>query len=97
MFNELIERHESLRTVFAMSESVVQQVILEKLDLDIEVVEMSAQSLEERERRVRERILAEAVRPFDLSQGPLLRVSLLHLSDEDHVLLLTLHHIVSDG
>ena len=51
----------------------------------------------EREAAVRELAGREAAQPFDLSRGPLLRVKLVRLSEQEHVLLLTMHHIVSDG
>ena len=61
------------------------------------VTDLSGLEAGEREQRARELIDAEAQTPFDLSTGPLLRVKLLRLGAEEHIVLLTMHHIVSDG
>ncbi|HEX7239407.1 MAG TPA: amino acid adenylation domain-containing protein, partial [Longimicrobiaceae bacterium] len=87
----LVERHETLRTVFAEAGGEPVQVIHADAPVALEVVEVAGE--EEVERLAEE----EALRPFDLARGPLLRSTLLRLGEEDHVLLFTLHHIVSDG
>ncbi|RKH39215.1 non-ribosomal peptide synthetase, partial [Corallococcus llansteffanensis] len=96
-FGGLVERHESLRTTFASHEGEPVQLIHPASDFVLPVVDLSAVPDETREARARERIEAETQRPFDLLRGPLLRASLLRLSAEEHVLGVTLHHIVSDG
>ena len=86
----LIARHESLRTVFTCNEGEAHQVILPTLDMNVCVeraLETELQSI----------LQAETTRPFDLSQSPLIRVRLLQLSDQDHVLSIIQHHIISDG
>ena len=96
-FANLIERHQTLRTVFRRrDDDSVQQVPAEQ-PLHIVHQDFSALAIDAREQAVREAAEAQAVQPFDLEQGPLLRVSLLRLASDEHVLLLTLHHIVSDG
>ncbi|RKH81422.1 amino acid adenylation domain-containing protein, partial [Corallococcus sp. AB032C] len=95
-FRALIDRHEPLRTTFAPRQPEPVQVIHTTVDFSLPVVELSALgevALEESRRLAS----AEAVRPFDLTRGPLLRAQLLRLAPTEHVLLLTMHHIVSDG
>jgi amino acid adenylation domain-containing protein len=95
----LVERHESLRTTFATrhGEPVPVQVIHPPADLPLARVDLSALAEEPREAETWRLATEEAGRPFDLQRGPLFRASLLHLGPDDHVLLLTMHHIVSDG
>ncbi|HKH45576.1 MAG TPA: amino acid adenylation domain-containing protein, partial [Thermoanaerobaculia bacterium] len=93
----IVERHESLRTVFQEVDGEVAQVIREKVDFRLTEKELGGLGAEEREREVRRLALEDARKPFDLSRDLLLRVSLLALSDEEHVVLLNMHHIASDG
>ena len=88
---EIVRRHEVLRTRIVSVDGKPEQVIEEKIKIQLAVEEVGGQ--EEAERACRE----EALRPFDLSRGPLLRVRLLRVADDEHVLLMTMHHIVSDG
>ncbi|HYO16003.1 MAG TPA: amino acid adenylation domain-containing protein, partial [Thermoanaerobaculia bacterium] len=90
--DEMVRRHEALRTTFASEEGRVVQVIAPSLCLPLPVVDLEGSSGEVW-RLARE----EAGRLFDLSRGPLLRTTLLRLGSEEHLLLLTMHHIVSDG
>jgi amino acid adenylation domain-containing protein len=93
----LITRHESLRTTFATVGASPVQVITPTLSLTLPVVDLSKLPESEHEAEAIRLAAEEAFRPFDLSRGPLVRATLLRLGAEDHVLLLTLHHIVSDG
>jgi amino acid adenylation domain-containing protein len=95
--NEIVKRHESLRTTFGKVEGRPTQVIAPTLTIELPVVDLRKLPAGERETEVRRWVTAEAQRPFDLSQGPLLRGTVLRLGDEEHVGLLTMHHIVSDG
>jgi amino acid adenylation domain-containing protein len=95
--NEIIRRHETLRTTFAQSDGAPRQVIAPELKLTLAVVELGLLPAAERETEVHLRATEDAKRPFDLSVGPLLRATLLRLYDDEHVLLLTMHHIISDG
>ena len=95
--NEIVKRHESLRTTFAMVDGRPAQVIAPALTITLPVVDLRKLPETERETEVRRLVTEGAERPFDLSQGPLFRVALLRLGDEEHVGLLTMHHIVSDG
>ena len=73
------------------------QIINPSQSVTVEVIDLSDQAEAEREAKARSLTAEEARRPFNLSQGPLLRVKLLRLGEQDHILVLALHHIVSDG
>jgi hypothetical protein len=94
---EVIRRHEVLRTRFALREGEAEQVIEEQVKFKLTVEDLSRWEREAAERAIQERARAEAQQGFDLSTGPMLRAKLLRLSASEHVLLLTMHHIVSDG
>ncbi len=93
---EVVRRHEALRTTFQMEEGAPYQVVSESAGVGLERVRLEG-TAEEREEETRRRCAAEARKPFDLAGGPLLRAVLLELSEEQHVLVMTMHHIVSDG
>ncbi|HEU4454452.1 MAG TPA: amino acid adenylation domain-containing protein, partial [Longimicrobium sp.] len=93
----LVARHESLRTTFAERGGVPVQVIHPPKSLDLPLDDLSALAPEEREAEVRRRIDADADTGFDLVGGPLFRARLLRLGRDEHVLLLCMHHVVSDG
>jgi amino acid adenylation domain-containing protein len=95
--NEIVRRHEVLRTSFATVDGRPVQVIAPALMLALSVVDLRDRLESEREAEVRRLAAEEAQRPFDLTQGPLLRVSMLQVAEEEQVLLLLLHHIISDG
>jgi amino acid adenylation domain-containing protein/non-ribosomal peptide synthase protein (TIGR01720 family) len=94
---EMARRHEILRTTFLSVGGQPMQVIAPDLSLPLPVVDLSTSPATAREAAVQRLATEEAQRPFDLARGPLMRATLLRLSDEDHVLLLTLHHIIFDG
>jgi acyl carrier protein len=94
---EIVRRHEVLRTRFGTVDGRAVQVIEDAEPVKLEVVDLSELEVEAREARVREWAAQEAATPFDLSRGPLLRVKLLRLDEQEHVVLLTMHHIVMDG
>src|SRR6185503_3952174 len=94
---EIVRRHESLRTVFAEADGSPVQVIAPFDGFTLPVEDLSGLGEADREAAVRRRAGEEARRAFDLSAGPLFRAALLRLGEEDHVLLLSIHHIVSDG
>ena len=96
-FNEIIRRHDVLRTTFSVVEGKLLQIIAASLHLSLPVVDLTDSSNREREDKARRLAGDEARRPFDLARGPLLRATLLRLGEEDHVLLLNLHRIVSDN
>ena len=99
-FNQIIQRHEALRTIFKTVDGQPLQIILPVQELHLQVIDihyLTKQTKTSVEQHIANLALLEAEKPFDLAQGPLLRAVLLHLSDEEHVLLLTQHHIISDG
>ena len=97
-FASLIQRHETLRTVFERQADDSLRQVPCVAALVIESEDFSELPAVEREARVLEQAQQQqATQPFDLARGPLLRVKLLKLGAQEHVLLLTLHHIVSDG
>jgi amino acid adenylation domain-containing protein len=96
-FNEVMQRHEVLRTHFPTLDGQPVQRITNTLRLTIPLLDLSALSRIERETISRQLANQEAQRPFDLTTGPLVRVHLLRLGSDEHVLLLNLHHIICDG
>jgi len=91
-------RHEVLRTVYAISDSGEPcQCIRELESIPFSTTDLRDIPIESRSQRVRELAEAEANKPFDLRQDSMLRLAVLVLSSEEHVLLLTMHHIASDG
>ncbi|HEX6911984.1 MAG TPA: amino acid adenylation domain-containing protein, partial [Longimicrobium sp.] len=95
--SELVRRHETLRTRFPSQGGEPVQVIDPAGPVRIPVADLRALPPNEREERAQEMAVAEAARPFDLRTGPLVRAALLRLDDEEHALLFTLHHVISDG
>ena len=95
--NEIVRRHEALRTSFRMREGNPVQEIAAQGQVRVEEVDVCGWAEEEREEQLRSVAEAEAVHPFDLGQGPLLRVKLVKMAEQEHVLLLSMHHIVGDG
>ncbi|HEU4323771.1 MAG TPA: condensation domain-containing protein, partial [Roseiflexaceae bacterium] len=95
--SELVARHESLRTRFPSADGTPQQVILAPEPIHLPRTDLRGFPPEQALARALELARADAQRPFDLAEGPLLRAALLALADDDHILLLTMHHIISDG
>ncbi|MBI2998695.1 MAG: amino acid adenylation domain-containing protein [Deltaproteobacteria bacterium] len=95
--NEIVRRHEALRSSFAAREGQPIQVMAPVLSLTLPVVDL--RELPEAEQRVETlRLTTEEVqRPFDLSRGPLLRLMLVRLTEDEYLLLLVIHHLVFDG
>ncbi|MCP1646315.1 amino acid adenylation domain-containing protein/non-ribosomal peptide synthase protein (TIGR01720 family) [Pseudomonas citronellolis] len=96
-FASLVERHETLRSVFVADADGTPLLAPMPGELQVAYEDFSALAADEREARVREEAQRESLQSFDLGRGPLLRVRLIRLGEQEHVLLLTLHHIVSDG
>jgi amino acid adenylation domain-containing protein len=95
--NEIVRRHEALRTMFRSVGDDALQVIAPSVEIPLPVIDLTGVPAAERPREAERLAVEEAERPFDITTGPLLRSTLLRLDDQDHVLLLTIHHIVSDG
>ncbi|HCF9548369.1 TPA: pyoverdine non-ribosomal peptide synthetase PvdD [Pseudomonas aeruginosa] len=92
-FDSLVARHETLRTRFRLDGDEARQEIAASMALPLDIVALGP--LEEG--ALARQVETTIARPFDLERGPLLRVSLLRLAEDDHVLVLVQHHIVSDG
>ena len=95
--NEIIKRHEVLRTTFAVKDGDPLQLIHPALTIKITVTGLDHLPGEEREDRLQALASEESVRSFDLSCLPLIRVSLFKLGEAEHVVIINLHHIVADG
>ncbi len=95
---DLVARHESLRTVFrAGADGVPMQWVQETSEASVEIVDLRTQPADTREARLAEEARRIKATPFDLTQGSLLRVALLRTADEVQLLVVAMHHIVSDG
>lgn len=88
-FRKIIERHDILRTAFVRNNGSVKQLIMDDVDFKIDIVDVNSRSIDE---AVRSRI-----RVFNLSEPPLIRLSILKKSAEENILVMDLHHIVTDG
>ena len=94
---ELVRRHESLRTIFAMQADQPVQVIQPANRSILRIIELSPLTKTEREQQALELMIQERDLPFDLQRGPLWRIRLLHLQEQEYILLITMHHIISDA
>jgi hypothetical protein len=95
--NEIVRRHEILRTTFTVVAEQPMQAIAPSLNIPLPTVDLRSLPPQEQKVKLRQLTTAEVAKPFDLSQGPLWRYTLLQLGAEEHILLLTIHHIVFDG
>jgi amino acid adenylation domain-containing protein/non-ribosomal peptide synthase protein (TIGR01720 family) len=95
--NEILRRHEVLRAAFVIQKGRLVQVVAPELELGLPVVDLCGLPETRRKDETLRLATQEARQPFNLTRGPLLRVCLLWLGEEEHVALLTMHHIVSDG
>ncbi|MEH2178697.1 condensation domain-containing protein [Nostoc sp.] len=96
-FNELVKRHEALRTTFSVVNGQPLQVIAPNLDVTLPVIDLQKLPPERRKVEVLRLANEQVQQPFNLAKEPLLRVSLLWLAEPEYALLLTIHHIISDG
>jgi len=96
-FNEINRRHEALRTRFLLIEGKPAQIVSPSQPSSLAIEDLSGLAISQKEAEVQKIVDEEARQPFDLAIGPLWRRRLLRLGEEEHVLLLTMHHIVSDG
>ncbi|MEH2110838.1 non-ribosomal peptide synthetase [Nostoc sp.] len=96
-FNEIVRRHETLRTRFLMVEQQPVQAIAPSLTIPLPLIDLRNFDSPERDTQVQQIVTQEAQHPFNLTTGPLLRVKLLQLDEAEYLLLLNLHHIVADG
>ena len=95
--NEIVRRHEVLRTTFESRDGMPYQIIAESVYLPMGVEDLTAIPEEQRGPQAVQRIREEAQRPFDLGRGPLVRAGLVRLGEQEHIVWVMMHHIVSDG
>lgn len=95
--HEVVRRHESLRTHFVSVDGDPQQAILAELDFDVPLTDLSSLSPIEREQEAQRLAQADITAPFDMGAVPLWRLKLFRLQEQEHVILLVMHHIISDG
>ncbi len=88
-FNRLIQRHEALRTSFEIIDGEPVQVVNKEVSFEIEYIEADIEKASE--------IAIEFVKAFDLSKAPLIRVALVKIKDKEHILMIDMHHVISDG
>lgn len=96
-FNEIVRRHEVLRTTFKAIAGRPVQISHSALLLPLPIVDLDALPQEQRDSEVVRLAAEEQLKPFDLEKGPVLRTTLLRLGERQHVVFFTMHHIVSDG
>lgn len=92
----LVQRHESLRTTFVLRDGRPLQVISPASEISVPLIDLQALPSHLQQQKVLQIASQEVRRPFDLARGPLLRLTLLRLNAQEHVLLLTMHHIICD-
>ncbi|MEO0249698.1 MAG: condensation domain-containing protein, partial [candidate division WOR-3 bacterium] len=95
--NEIVRRHEPLRTIFRFEGGEPVQVVSLPLPLPVKIIDLSELAPDEQEKEIQRLVREEARTPFDLATGPLLRVTLLRCGPEEHVASVTIHHIIADG
>ncbi len=95
--NQLIARHEMLRTTFAHVDGEPRQVIHARMPLRLQVTDLRGLSADQCEQQVQASLTREAKAPFDLARGPLLRATVLRVADDQYLWLYSVHHIIADG
>ena len=96
-FCEIVRRHESLRTIIAEMNGEPAQVIEKAWPLALPVIDLLREPENIREEKARRLASEQAQQPFSLERGPLFRAALARLGQQEHILLFTVHHIISDG
>ncbi|MGH7930338.1 MAG: condensation domain-containing protein, partial [Candidatus Binatia bacterium] len=93
----IVARHEALRTTFAAASGIPMQVICGKRSIEVGIIDLSEWPVPDRELELTRLLNQRAVLPFNLGSDLMLRATLIRLADEEHALLLVMHHIASDG
>src|SRR5262245_10443990 len=97
-FNLIIARHENLRTIFPSQDGLAHQEILDRVDFKLERIDLSHNTDKNaRDNEAKQLCRTDAARPFDLASGPLIRGKVIKLGVDEHVLMVNMHHIISDG
>jgi hypothetical protein len=95
--NEIVRRHETLRTTFTLVDGRPRSFVLPQVKLKLRSAGVQALPEAERLDAARQLLVEEVQRPFDLTRGPLIRPFLVQLNEQEHILQLTMHHVASDG
>ena len=95
--NQIVQRHEALRTTFEMAGDKPVQIIASNLTLTLPIADLRELAEAERQTEIQRLSIEQSQSPFDLVRGPLLRWMLLQISDREYVLLFSMHHIITDG
>ena len=95
--NDVVRRHEVLRTTLVADGGIPRQVIAASLDVPLTVHDLSGLAAGQRDLQAEKHIREEAERPFDLARGPLIRAAVLRLSEREHIATITMHHAIADG
>jgi amino acid adenylation domain-containing protein len=95
-FNEIVKRHEVLRTCFVMKDGSPVQVVLPEVEIPFRIVDLQDRAKEEREQIAKDLAIEEARRPFFLEQAPVIRVIVFCLEPHEHLMIAVIHHIASD-
>ncbi len=95
-FGEIIRRHETLRTTFAVEDGSPVQVVADHREMELPVTELSGLPSQKRDASILRIATEEARQPFDLTRGPLIRARLLRVSEQIYILIVTLHTIIAD-
>jgi len=95
--SEVVRRHESLRTTFRVESGSLVQIIAPPASLKLPVVDLSGLAEAQREAEATKLAVQDAQRPFDLSREPLIRATILRLSEQEHFAVIAMHHIISDA
>ncbi len=93
----IIQRHEVLRTVFSMEGDELKQIVLPHMPFALDSIDLSSFQLDVRRSKIRRITEEEFQRPFNLEKGPLIRATILEITDRWRIFILTIHHIISDG
>ncbi len=95
-FQEIVKRHETLRTTFDLVDGQLVQIVTEDADLSLDIIPLTHLSQEQQDAEIQRRFVAEEEHIFNLKTGPLIRVNLLQINETNAMLLLTIHHIITD-
>jgi amino acid adenylation domain-containing protein len=95
--NEIVRRHESLRTSFAEVDGDPIQIVAPSVKLNLPIVDISGLTRQQIEAEASRLAMHDSLRPFDLTRPPMLRATLIRIGPTEHVLMSTMHHIISDG
>lgn len=93
----VIQRHESLRTIFTSVDGGARQIVLEDVDVQVPIIDLTEHFTGDRKREALRIASDEGKKPFDLTRGPLFRTFLVHLDRDEYLMVFVLHHIITDG